>query len=284
MLSCHQIDDIVKMKRNKMKKIVALVAVLFSVVVPVQSNASEQKSLVIIDSYFDSKVYSPTVKCVTISNAVCTDVVAVKKPSVSDEINHGNAMAEVAKKQSPSLSIVLLRSGTPSKNSVTPVNAGNFIEALRWVNLNSSTVKAVSVSRFFNANNGTCSPASTNTAPYGGVVGADKTIRELISTLKTKGIQVFASTGNKRGTKIDYPACILDTVSVGTGEVNLAGNIISSNAFDANTDYVATSSVYSYLSPVMNLIPQTTSSATAAVAAQYVSNGLLPSKVVKVLP
>ena len=39
-----------------MKKIVALVAVLFSVVVPVQSQAADAKSLVIIDSYFQSNV------------------------------------------------------------------------------------------------------------------------------------------------------------------------------------------------------------------------------------
>ena len=267
-----------------MKKIVALVAVLFSVVVPVQSNAAESKSLVIIDSYFDSKVYSPTVKCVTLANIACTAVVTLTKSSVSDEINHGNAMAEVAKKQNPSLSIVLLRSGTPSKTSVTPVNAGSFIEALRWVNTNSSTVKAVSVSRYFNANNGTCSPASTNTAPYGGVAVADKTIRELISNLKSKGIEVFASTGNKSGTKIDYPACILDTVSVSTGGINKSGIIVSLNAFDSNTDYFANYAVTNYLSPVMKLIPQTTSSATAAVAAQYVTTGVLPSKVVNVLP
>lgn len=267
-----------------MKKVALAVAVVlgFVVVQPVQ--AADNKALVIIDSYFDSKVSAPNVKCITTKNISCTDVVVAKNSSLSHDINHGNAMAEVAKKQNQSLSIVLLRSGTPSKNSVTPVNAGNFIEALRWVNTNSSTVKAVSLSRYFNANNGTCSPASTNTAPYGGVVGADKTIRELISTLKSKGIEVFASTGNKRGTKIDYPACILDTISVSTGALNKSGAIVSMNAFDSNTDYVASSSVYSYLSPVMKLIPQTTSSATAAVAAQYVTTGVLPSKVVNVLP
>ncbi len=279
MLSCHQIDDIVKTKRNKMKKIVTVVAVLLSVVVPVQSNASEQKSLVIIDSYFDSKVSGPKVKCIVLStNTTCKDVVTPTSPSISSEIQHGNAMAEVAKKQNPSLPIILLSSGVASAKNVNPVNTGNFISALRWVDSNSSTIAAVSFSRFINGPSA-CTPASTPTDKT-----PDLTIRSLISSLKSKGIQVFVSTGNKRGTKIDYPACILDTVSVSTGAINNSGTIVSMNAFDANTDYFANSAIYSYSSPVMKLIPQTTSSATAAIAAQYVTNGVLPSKVVSVLP
>ncbi len=270
-----------------MKKIVALVAVLFSVVVPVQSNASEQKSLVIIDSYFDSKVSAPNVKCIVLStNTDCKDVVTLTSPSYSSEINHGNAMAEVAKKQNPGLPIILLRSsGGVGTRSVNQVNPGNFIDALKWVDSNSSTISAVSFSRNLNTNtgNGICSPTTTGTGLKTPLI-VDTVIRELITKLKSKGVQVFASTGNKFGTKIDYPACILDTVSVSTGALNKSGTIVSMNAFDSNTDYVANSAIYSYSSPVMNLIPQTTSSATAAVAAQYVTNGVLPSKVVSVLP
>jgi uncharacterized lipoprotein NlpE involved in copper resistance len=54
-----------------MKKIVALVAVLFSVVMPVQSQATDAKSLVIIDSYFDSRV---TTSAITSSGTVCNTV------------------------------------------------------------------------------------------------------------------------------------------------------------------------------------------------------------------
>ena len=135
-----------------------------------------------------------------------------------------------------------------------------FIDALNWVNSNSSKVGAVSVSRYFNGNK-VCSPATTNTAAHGGVKGADATIRSLIANLKSKGIPVFVSTGNKPGTKIDYPACITDTVSVSTGELNSSGVLVSVNALDQNTDYVASSNLYSYQSSVFGLIAQTTSSA-----------------------
>ena len=279
MLPCSPSNDM----RRKMKKVVGLIAVLFTVVVPVQANGADQKALVIVDSYFDSKVKAPNVSCITITNQVCTDVVTITSPLVENVINHGNAMAEVAKKQNASLPIILLRSVVPSAKSVSDVNAGNFIDALNWVDANSSKIGAVSFSRYFNGTKD-CSPATTNTAAYGGVTVADQTIRQLIIKLKTKGIPVFASTGNTFAAKVDYPACITDTVSVGTGSLNLAGSIVSVNAFDSNTDYFGSASVYSYKTPVFGLIPQTTSSATVAVAAQWLTKGNLSTKVVEVTP
>jgi hypothetical protein len=267
-----------------MKKIaVGIISAMLSVLALVPSEAATEKSLVIIDSYFDSRVYNENVSCITLRNAKCVDIARVTTNMPSAEVNHGNAMAEVAKKQYPSLSIILLLSTTPNARTVNPVNPGNFIDALNWVNANSSKVGAVSVSRFFNGKVG-CSPAAVNVAPYGGVPQADATIRSLIATLKSKGIPVFVSTGNTRGTKIDYPACITDTVSVSTGELNSSGVLVSANALDQNTDYVASSSVYSYTSSVFGLIPQTTSSATVAVAAQWLKTGSLSNKVVQVTP
>jgi hypothetical protein len=271
-----------KTKGVKMKKVALAVAVIlgFVVVQPVQ--AADNKALVIIDSYFDSKVNAPNVKCITLTSTACTDIVKITSPSLANAINHGNAMAEVAKKQSNTTPIILLRSVPVSAKSVPEVNAGNFIDALRWVDANSAQVGAVSVSRFFNGNS-TCSPASINTAPYGGVAKADATIKSLIATLKSKNIPVFVSTGNTAGTKIDYPACITDTVSVGTGMLNSSGAIVSVHAFDANTDYFGAYGS-NYSSPVLGVIPNTTSSATVAVATQYILKGMPTTKVVAVNP
>jgi hypothetical protein len=193
-------------------------------------------------------------------------------------------MTEVAKKQSSSTPIILLVPTTPSKNSVSAVNVGHFIDSLNWINSNSSNIGAVSVSRYFGNPKSACAPANVNTAAYGGLAKADATVRSLIITLKSKNIPVFVSTGNTAGTKIDYPACIADTVSVSTGSLNSSGLIQSLNAFDSNTDYVADNSIYSYSSPLLGLIPNTTSSATVAVAMQYLLNGMPNSKVVKVNP
>jgi hypothetical protein len=265
------------------KKFIALIVVLFSVAVPVNSVAADQKALVIIDSYFDSKVSAPNITCITLQNVTCTDIVTAKSTSLASDINHGNAMAEVAKKQNPNMSIILLRSASVSATTVNPVNAGNFIDALRWVAANSSKVGAVSFSRYFNGQSG-CSPATVNTAGvYGGVIQADKTIRELIASLNTKGIKTFVATGNTKGTKIDYPACIAETVSVSSGSLNKSGTMVSNYAWDLNTDFFADYNVLGYKSAILGVIPQTTSSATVAVASQYLS-GITLTKVVKVNP
>lgn len=271
-----------------MKKLIAAIVVLFSVIVPVQAGAADQKALVIIDSYFDSKVNTSNVSCITLSSAPCTDIVKATNKNLSHAINHGNAMAEIAKKQNPNLPIILLRSGTVGATYVSDMNAADFIAALRWVDANSSKVGAVSFSRYFNAPSG-CMPAAQNTAQFSvgtikGVPAADIIIRQLISSLKLKGIPVFAATGNKSGSKIDYPACITDTVSVSVGGIGSGEKIVALYAYDSNTDYLGLYSVRSFNSTVMGLIPNTTSASTVGIAAQYMTVGTVLDKIVKLNP
>lgn len=255
-----------------MKRVAVVIGVALASFTVAPAHA-ETKSLVIIDSYFDSRVIGGNVSCVTIADKVCTDVVTKIPSSLSDNVNHGDAMVEVAKRQSPTLPIIALEAGSASKTSVTDVNAGNFIDALNWVTKNLSKVGAVSISRYFNGTSG-CTPASVNTAVYGGVSKADATIRSLIASLKASGIKIFVATGNTMGSIISYPACIEDTESVSVGSINKSGLFVSSFAANQNTDYFATSSVYSYKSPVLGLIPNTTSAGNVAVAAKYLSNSL----------
>jgi hypothetical protein len=263
-----------------MKKIAVGIVAIIGLVLIQPTFASEQKSLVIIDSYFDSRVVGGNVSCVTPQDTACSYTARLPLPtSLVSPVNHGNAMVEVAKRQNSNINIIALYSAGPNST----LNAGNFIEALRWVDKNSSRVSAVSFSAFFNGNK-ECSPATTNTASYGGVQKADQTIRGLLLTLKSKNIPVFISTGNKPGTKIDYPACIPDAVAVSTGERNSSGQVVSGHSLNQNTKYVASTEIFNYRSSVFGSIPQTTSSAAAAVAAQWITRGQLTDMVVKVLP
>jgi hypothetical protein len=263
-----------------MKKIAVGIVAIIGLALIQPTYAAEQKSLVIIDSYFDSRVVGGNVSCVTPQDTSCSYTAKLPLPtSLVNAVNHGSAMVEVAKKQNPNISIIGLYSAGPN----SPVNAGNFIEALRWVDRNSQKVSAVSFSGFFNGTKA-CSPATTNTAAYGGVNQADQTIKSLISTLKAKQVPVFIATGNKRGTTIDYPACITDSVSVSTGEKNSSGKVVSGHSFNESTRYVASTEVVNYKSSVFGSIPQTTSSAAVAVATQWITQGQLTDMVVKVLP
>lgn len=248
-----------------MKKTAIIFGALLASLSLTPANAVETKSLAIIDSYF-------TNASVCVATTGC-NITPVLSGALSSAINHGNAMVEVAKRQNANVNIITIRSANASAKSVNEMNAGDFIRALTWIDKNPSNIGAVSVSRFFNGNS-TCSPNSAGTAEFGGVVGADQKIKTLIASLSAKGIPVFAATGNKRGAAVDYPACIIETNSVGVGSKNKLGLTVSAYSFDANTDFFASSSVYSYKSPIMGLIPNTTSAGTVAVATKYLSNTL----------
>jgi hypothetical protein len=263
-----------------MKKTAIIIGAILASLSLTPAQAAEQKSLVIIDSYFDSRVSVSNNVCIASSG--CNNVIKNIPTSLSSPVNHGDAMVEVAKRQNSAIKIIALRSTIASLTGVNEMNTGDLINALNWVNNNSTNVGAVSISRFFNGS-GTCTPSSTNTAIYGGVSSADKLVRQLLVSLKAKGIPVFVSTGNIKGAPVDYPACIIDTNSVGVGDLNKLNQISSVYSFDINTDYFATGSVYSFKSSILGLIPNTTSAGNVAVAAKYLS-GSLDNKFINVIP
>ena len=253
-----------------MKKIVALVAVLFSVVVPVQSQAADEKSVVVIDSYFDSKSKFANVSCVVLDNSVCTDVITSFGPKMTSPENHGNQVISAAVSQNPSAKIIALRSGTvvvnkksPGKSYVNDMTAEQFLSALQWVDANKSLVGAVSFSRFF-GNSSTCSASNKKT---------DASIKSIIASLKSQNILIFAAAGNHNNA-IDFPACIPDVVSVGAaGGVN--GN------FQATTADIVVSATSYRLSPTQNIV-QSTSAATAVIASRYKLINIATTKVVSI--
>ena len=233
------------------------------------------KPVVIIDSYFDTRVTNTTIVCIATDKCVNT-----AKPSarVSDAVNHGTAMAEVARRNNPEVPLVLLRSATVSnKGAVGILNGNDFLAALKWVDANSSNVSAVSFSYGLSGNmtkRGDCKLSPTGLV---NIKIVDPAIRATVASLKNKGIPVFVSTGNDSNRKpVAYPACITDTVSVSTFPI---GN------HDANTDHfgVLPEGKWNYQSVSFGSIPQTTSSATIAVATQWQKGLTVTDKIVNVL-
>jgi hypothetical protein len=264
-----------------MKKTIIILSAILAFLSLSPAQASESKALVIIDSYFDSKVVSGSVSCIVLETKLpCVDVVTKRDASLSSEINHGNAMVEVAKMQSQSAKIIALRSGNASTNSVSGVTPAQFISALKWVEANADKVGAVSFSRFFNHPSQVCAPTATSAfTPE----AADSEIRKLVSGLKAKGIPVFAATGNNIKKSVDYPACILDTNSVSVGSLNKLGALAPGGANDANTDFFAPlGATLAYKSPLLGRINNTTSSATVAAASIWLT-GKLDKKFFSVL-
>ena len=110
-----------------MKKLIALLAVSVSALLPIQAYATDSKALVIIDSYFDSRAVNGNVTCISViisNTAPCNNDVVKIPASLSDNINHGDAMVEVAKRQSSSLRIIALKATVTGQgqSSVSDVN------------------------------------------------------------------------------------------------------------------------------------------------------------------
>lgn len=256
-----------------MKKTIIILSAILASLSLSPAQAVESKALVIIDSYFDSKVISGNVSCVVLETKLpCTDIVTKKDVSLASEINHGNAMVEVAKKQNQDIKIVALRSGNASANSVSGVTPAQFISALKWVEANADSVGAVSFSRYFNHPSKPCAPTATSVfTPE----AADLEIRKLVSSLGSKGVPVFAATGNTVKKAVDYPACILEVNSVSVGSVNKFGALAPGGANDANTDFFAPlGATLTYKSALLGKINNTTSSATVAAASNWLAGKL----------
>jgi hypothetical protein len=250
-----------------MKKIVALIAVLFSVVVPVQSQAAPGEKIVIIDSYFDASAIPGSVEFVCVASDRCINKTGSNR-------DHGTQMALVARQQNPTATLVLIQSATVSKKGVSSeVNLLGLIAALDFVNANSSSVSAVSFSRYINNSSkkyaGQCFPQAV--APYTPETGFSK-VKASVVSLNSKGIQVYAAAGNNKTKPVDFPACVSEVVSVGS---YLYGKSYSNGVVDV----LGTLSTPDKLSTITGLIPGvsiefSTSVATAAVASATLTNKL----------
>jgi len=272
MLSCHQIDDIIKMKRNKMKKIVALVSVLFSIVVPVQSQAAVGERIVIIDSYFDKTKISGSVEFVCLASDSCANQATPKPGLGTDPTNHGTLMANIARQQNPKATLVLIQTEEVSINaktkvtSISTLDGSDFIKALSWINSNKIGVSAVSFS--YNLTNSNAKIGDCKISAQGGsVVEMDSSIRSFVLSLKTSGIPVFAASGNDNKKPLQYPACIPDVISV--------GSTASPSYYSEGSDVIATLitpdrvSYMSSVAPWFGSVVFSTSSATVSVASNW---------------
>jgi hypothetical protein len=267
-------DSIYNINMQTKKYTSLFVVTLIALFLSSPSSATPNGSVVIIDSYFDNR--TPGAILICIASDKCINIAKPSK-KVSDAVNHGTAMAEVARRNNPNVPLVLLRSANvDKKGAVGILNGNDFLAALKWVDANSSNVSAVSFSYGLSGN--MTKPGDCKLSPTGlvNVKIVDPAIRATVASLKNKGIPVFVSTGNDSNRKpVAYPACITDTVSVSTFPV---GN------HDQNTDYfgILPEGKFNYTSTLFGLIPQTTSSANIAVATQWQKGVIFTDKLVKV--
>ena len=203
----------------KTKLIIAAIAIGVAGITPV-ATAAEPKSLVIIDSGFNTQLPFLAGKVIDeacfIEFGKCPNgqasmtgpgsaTLAATDAAKDRTFNHGTQMASVASAVNPSTRFVLIRIvGKSDKGFANTYTTRALQSALDWVSDNAArlNVGAVSISMGRAYKEAAC-PIETP-------------LQARIVELKASHIGVFTAAGNRSNqTKVDYPACIPEAITVG---------------------------------------------------------------------
>ena len=206
-----------------MKKIVALLVVSLAALAISPASANTQKTLVIIDSGINTEldwVKSTLVEEVCIIEyGTCPNgqkfmtgpgAAHVRYQDVKDRaMHHGSQMYSVAVQVDPNVRVVFIRIvGMSAKGFANSYTMRSVQQALDWVDANAArlNVGAVSMSVGRSYKEAGCP--------------IEASFQATAQKLSSAGIAVVASAGNGGNrTKVDYPACTPEVISVGATDV-----------------------------------------------------------------
>jgi hypothetical protein len=258
-----------------MKKIaVGIIAVLSLVLLqPVQ--AQPAKSIVIIDTAIDSSI--PELKAKIVQEVCILDRMtcpngqkfqeglgaATLSPSqiYSNGFDHGTSMALVANKVNPDANIVFIRiTGMKSNGTRDNTSVFDIEKALSWVILNKEKYNISSVSSSMGSRVlGTGLKYCPTNATHSGLVGN-------INKLLALNVPTIFSAGNNRDYKrIDFPACIEQSVAIGGATEDNAMSPFSNAAPEVDFYFLEVFNVN-------NKIVRGTSASAAAFSAYWAKN------------
>jgi hypothetical protein len=255
------------MKKISFVSAIALAAVSLVGISPAQ--AAQVDVIAIIDTQFDGANVGSNIihACALTAPRACDNNSVPKLPTLAPtdrrfpnqqlnyitqlgHYNHGIKMAEIIRKSNPNARLILIRAGSTKVGAVT---SQGLLDALRWVDRNTSKLGIDAVSVSLNAGNGnTCKST-------GGVKHQDVTAT--IDSIFSKGTSVLASAGNGSNANVlGYPACIPNVIAVGT-DVG-----INDGANHPGLDFLASANGENFSTSV-GLVNWRTSSALTAMAA-----------------
>jgi hypothetical protein len=183
---------------------------------------------------------------------------------VKNGFDHGTYMASTAVQYNPNLKILFIKiiANTPT-GLRKPTGESTISAALFWIKENAAkyNVKAVSISQ---GSSGMLGKAGTEYCPT-----FPRTVTA-VQSLNSMSIPVFSAAGNARDySRIDWPSCITDVVSVGA--VDQIGEIASYSNNDSQLlDFFALGNMPA-VGPAVTKNIAGTSSATQVAAATYLS-------------
>lgn len=272
-----------------MKTKVILAVALAASAITAPAHAAEPKTLVIIDSGFNTQLPFLAGKVVDeacfIEFGKCPNgqasmtgpgaaALAATDAAKDKTFSHGTQMASVANAVNPSSKFVLIRIvGRSDKGFANTYTTKAVQLALDWVSANAArlNVGAVSISMGRAYKEAAC-PIETP-------------LQSRIIELKAKNVGVFTAAGNRSNqTKVDYPACIPEAITVGATDTryvlrNITGwiyPIMPNSNGGADLDLYALGRYSTTMLDGTNTLVLGTSAATAAVASkwtQFLSEG-----------
>jgi hypothetical protein len=216
----------------KNKIIVAAIASVLVAGLTGPVSATPQKTLVIIDSGINSQLdwvknalvdeacFIEFGKCPNGQSSMTGPGAATLSLRDADRdrtFNHGTQMASVAVAVNPGIKIVAIRIvGMSDKGFANTYRTNALIPALEWVAANATrlNVGAVSISLGRAYTEAAC-PVETS-------------LHSQIIALKQNNVGVFIAAGNRSNpTKVDYPACIPEAISVGATDIRYSQRGVS---------------------------------------------------------
>ena len=253
------------------------------------AHAAEPKTLVIIDSGFNTQLPFLAGKVVDeacfIEYGKCPNgqasmtgpgaaTLAATDAAKDKTFNHGTQMASVANAVNPSTKFVLVRIiGKSDKGFANTYTTKAVQLALDWVSANSARLNVGGVS--ISMGRGYAEAGCPIELP----------LQSRIVELKAKNIGVFTAAGNRSNqTKVDYPACIPEAITVGATDTrytlkSITGwiyPIMPNSNGGADLDLYALGRHNTTMLNGTNTLVLGTSAATAAVASkwtQFLSEG-----------
>ena len=252
-----------------MKKIVGLFLVAFGLSFLPAVNADERKSIVIIDTAIDTTAKNLSGRivhevCIMETQRCPNKTNFMEGPgSASLPVNqiysggfeHGTIMSSVAAQVNPNLDIVFIRIVPMANSGRTGVYTDRSVtEALKWVAQNKIKFNIVAVSASFGRHN---FKTLTNYCPVA------QELQQTILGLQNLGVASIFSAGNNYDySRVDFPACITESVAIGSTEKSTRISLYSNSG--AELDFYA---LGDYSTPVKRAVG--TSPAAAGFAAYW---------------
>jgi hypothetical protein len=224
----------------KIKAITLLIFAMFTSVVLVPAQATTpQKSLVIIDTGFDTSL--PVIRdaviyeVCTLSWSLCPNGRTFQEGPGSatlpasgistGNMSHGTQMATIAMKTNPGQKIVLLRLvAFNARGERLLVYESTIIQVFKWI---ASKREELNIGAVAMAQGHQPTLAAKNYCPR------VKELEKILLDLKVKNVPVFFPAGNASNkSRIDWPACI--PVSMAIGALDTKGEIASYSNYDRN--------------------------------------------------